>query len=679
MSLVNNSIVNDSVVNGETISGGTLLSISKEIIESKSGSGSLIKIQKNIIKDYPAHTLLAISKIISNPLVAPSFYEKFGYKPIIILGGVVVSDDAITESLTVTRSESDNSTAVFTLKLSTGVYNLYDYQGQSVIINIQKNGNIYRRFTGIVNIPIVNALLNRITLNCVADRRTLLSQYASVEPYIGVYSDTVFGTSDDVVTRINNRLTTVSASFDFDSYNQAILMDWLPKSTADFVFDSDEIYRRNALQIQFESSANLINTVNIKVEYGYQRLHHREASFIWGHDYGGSGICKFLEDRPSMPTRDSIVGAANGAGWPIKPGTMGFTEQFKSGSYNCGGFWVQWSTVESASVNIAATNADGSLAKDAAGNQLYRNVTKILADNTNVFCLGAGWVASTRFNQNIKEVYNCQLVAQNSVARYGTLQTTLNMATTDDNNYESWEDYKAYQYKPNNAVVINAGDVGSYAINGDQDRARFNNAFNVVLSQAKATILKSHRDTRITFQKPLDVFLELYHTVQLTGRWVKAKGKCVRINDVIQISGDQAGASYTEVTIAQYRSTGSNIDSPLVLPASPTNNFIPKQSTVALGCHIGIDPKSPGSELWNGYVGNKQVKERVVVQNPNGTGSRNVLNTKRTEYQESFTVDVPAISNDLREDKIFYQSASYSVNIPQDNTLYVAEEGPLGE
>src|SRR5690606_23068213 len=140
----------------------------------------------------------------------------------------------------------------------------------------------------------------------------------------------------------------------------------------------------------------------------YQRCHHREIIFSWSHPYkpsnaaGTAGICGFLQDRPTMPTRDMIRTAVAGAGWPVK-NEISFGRQFASGSYQCSGVWAFWSTVEAGQLNAPILDSNGNPVLDAAGNPLSRSVQTILQDNTDLYTMSAEWVGTTRFNQNIKE------------------------------------------------------------------------------------------------------------------------------------------------------------------------------------------------------------------------------------------------------------------------------------
>jgi hypothetical protein len=127
-------------------------------------------------------------------------------------------------------------------------------------------------------------------------------------------------------------------------------------------------------------------------------------------------------------------------------------------------------------------------------------------------------------------------------------------------------------------------------------------------------------------------------------------------------SGGTAGEAYTEISLIQYRGNQTVSETPLVVTSSPNDTTVYTVEGANLQTHLGIDPATPGSELWNGYVGN------IVKYDPRSPYS--VGGYVRTNYQVSFTVDTPAIPPVLRNDRVLTKSVSYNINIPNDTTAY---------
>ncbi len=157
--------------------------------------------------------------------------------------------------------------------------------------------------------------------------------------------------------------------------------------------------------------------------------------------------------------------------------------------------------------------------------------------------------------------------------------------------------------------------------------------------------------------------MELKHTVSLSGKWVRGKGKCSRVSHYLNISdngGGAAGEAYTDVTLLQYRGNTTVANTTLAPAAIPSDTYIPTQFGAILETHLGEDPTGPTAADWTGYVGNIQVDVNRGAY----------VDHTRTFYQESFTVDTPAIPSSLRDDRIVTTTATYNVNIPNDDVEY---------
>ena len=671
---INSTILNSDVVNNEYQSDpGLLLSIENRVDAFSTSSGLMLSIENQVSNSLDSRVLLSIENRVINASATNTFYDRNGWEPFITLGAESIDADRITGEILVVKQENDNHLAKFSIILPPAIYNLYDYQGKAVTISINKNGVVRTIFTGIVDIPDVNVIEEKLTLNCIADRRKLLNANAGLEPYIGVFSPSVLGTNDDVYDRINARLSTVTAALDFDSYNNPTVTDWLPKASPDFSYGSSDVFRRDP-QLQIESAGKIINQVNINFEYGYQRCHHRQLIYFWDHPYapldpqtGTGGICAFLEDRPSMPTKDLIRAAANGTGWPTTD--FYFGKQFVSGSFNCSGAWVQWSTMETGYLNAPILNADGTAATDASGNPLSRSVQTVIEDNTDVFTMNAQWISSKRFNQNIKEQYSTVIKAPTSQTLYGVLDTTESFGITDVNSYQEWENYTSYQERPTGVTIHETSALSdSYYFDGDQGRNDFNLAYLCALYKAKSTILASHRDTTIRMQREITPEMELKHTVELTGKWIHGKGKVRRIEHHMSVSDSSsgtAGEAWTHIEMSQYRGVGTISETPIAVAASFSDSMTVVGGPAALETHLGEDPNGPNSVNWTGYVGNIAV--RIPVASP---GLGQVFDNTRTNYSEAFIVNTPAIEDEFRNDRILSKAVNYNINIPNDDTSY---------
>jgi hypothetical protein len=629
---------------------GDLLQISQQVLLNTTTSGDLLQIEQKVNAVGSGDLLQLAQRVISGE---SHFYTVNGFEPIITIGGLSVDAADLIENIQTTFTENDNATAKFTLRLDRvpGTYDLYSYQGKTVSIDIRTSSGTTRIFTGWVDLPRVNVLMERIEFNCVADRKDLLNDNVNKNA-VGRFSSVISGTQDKV-NEIEERLLATAQSLDFDGDNNWSLTSWTPKASPDFTLSNSDIFRRQP-EIVIERRNQIINKVNLNFKYGYTRSYHSTASFVWNHPYNNQGICTFLKDYPDIPTKDMVRSAIDGAGWQYNDALIGWTELPATGSYNCSGTTVLWSTTPITNyVTQARRDANGNTVTDANGNALAETVSLGVVDLNDVYTMGASWNASYRFNQNITEDYTITVESTQSQNRYGTKSRDLAFTYIDEFDASSWEQYNKHDNSIPSGAITNGS---SYYLNRDSNSTKFDNAIQTAIQRAKTLILAGHRDTVITFQRDFWKDIKLKHTVALPGtRWIVGKGKVFSYTHNIDADGAD---HFTEVKLKTYRSTASETDTTITAPARPSETLQAPTFAIALQSHYGQAP----IEAWTGHIGNIWTTERIGAN----------TNFFRTTYQEEFRVDTPKISNTYRNTRILSQTASYSVNIPQDNVNVIS-------
>ena len=592
-----------------------------------------------------------------------SFYTRNGYYPRLYIDSQIISDSLITETLSITRSENDAAIMELTLRPPSGVQSLSKYQGKDIILTIQTSTGIHRVFTGIIDIDEYDLQQETVTLKCTDDRFNLIKANSALVNSVGFYSDAVFGTQTDNNRILESRLTTVQASGDFDSDGVWRLTSWTPKATADFTLSSSQVYRRSPA-IERTNRARLVNTVNLSLTYMYQRLHHRERNYSWDNDLTA---CEYLTEGYTVPTREMVYQAAIQAGWPLRSGIT-FTPFYESNSYRCldntSNTFGTYSLLGTTNVGLAynqrtTLSVDGIDTAvndyDSAGNPVTKSGSRLVA-GADGLCIGAAWIATTRFSQNMEESYTITVVAPQSVSEYGTQIQYEQFNHNDDFDPSEWEDYKFYTSEPDDAISLE--DSSDYYIDKNEDRSTFNTAFDVLINRAKTTILRSHRQNKAKFSRGIWPELQLHHTVELSTNKIEVKGKVSSLKHTIDF---MTGEAYTDVELSFYTSTGSQVESSFAIPTRPS--YTPKAGggSQRLGNHYGKDPEEDSnSDTWNGYIGNKFITERQ--------------NYFKTSYTEAFIVDTPSIDDESRLTKTLTTTQTYNVSIP-NNTLTVTFTG----
>lgn len=570
--------------------------------------------------------------------IAASVLERKTWIPIIMLNGSEVPTSMISDFIRIERTEGATSLLEFTIIPNPGIQNVESLSGKSITVDIRTNEGIFRVFTGIVDIPLIDLILKRITLKCIDRRLELInSQLGTIVKSIGSWSSVIFDTPRDVAEELDQRLSTTTKTVDFDTYGVYTLSEKRPKTNPDFILNDADILLRDPT-VEYTSRNSIINRVTINFSYRFSRLHHMQRSFTWESPIA-TNICLHLVQGYTLAARSMIASAVNSVGWPLR-GEIEYLPIHPSGWY-CGG--IAYSTIQYQRETIQLLDAFGAPIKDSSGNNVYQQQLTGGTNYAPVFCDGASWTATTRWAQTITEVYTLVLNASQSQALYGVVESGSNYSSEDDTDAQAWEDYKVYN-NPYNMTAI------TYYVDNATSRSSMISGALTALAIGKATILNTHRDTKVTIQRKIWPQIDLKHTVRinaLTSRAgaakITAKGKVYSIVHELNVLTTEA---ITTVTLALSRSVGSAGDSSLSIPVMPEDTVNPGSGLITLGNHYGEDPT--GHPEWNGRIGN-------ITK----FGSR-------TDFPEQFVVDVPSIPDSVRQEKIKTISAGYNVAIPND-------------
>lgn len=643
---------------------GSLISIKQSVSRGESGSGSLISIKQNV-SDSGSGSLIDLAQVVYNTATS-TFFTRNGWYPYLYINGSLVPASQISGPIKVVRNENDAAIMDFVLIPPRGSIDLTAYEGRSVFLNVQVGSSVYRVYTGKVNIPTLDINERKLAISCTDNRRELINQnYPFIVDSLGYYSSNIFGTAKDKSEELDNRLTTVPYTLNFNVYAIPTISSSFAAASPTFTFHEGDIYRDGGRdpKIVLTPRSKVVNTVDIVYEYRYQRLYFAYCNYQWSTNID----CDFLTKGYSQTKRSLIESAASAAGWPLDA-AITFATTFRNGFYNCGGVTVGFSWIETGYTNVPKTqttrDSTGALVTtpvlDGKGNPVYVAVPTSSIDHSKEFCDSAQWNAFYRWSQNISEKYTCTVEASASVARFGTVSS--NESGGIDSTYDSkvWEDLKQPTPTAGNTKVYGGSGL-AYYWNEAGNYTLYANDMYTLLNKAKTTILKSHRENYITFNKFIDPRIDLAHTVLLDissheNTDIYAKGKVYSITHTMDPT---EGSCNTEVTLALSVSSGTVSNSTLALPTRPSNNNTHEGFNIILGNHYGEDPTNHPE--WNGFIGNKFKKEAVIGGN----------NTFKTQYPESFVVDTPTIEDTYRSNVSLTGTASYDVNIVDDDLTVV--------
>jgi hypothetical protein len=600
--------------------GGLILSFEQDL--GTTASGLILSFEQRTIKPT------------ADPI--PSHLQRTGWDAVIILNGVEVHEDLIHGGIHIERTEGGASVCNFTLcyKPGAGIQNVETLAGKPVTIDFQTAAGTFRVYTGVVDIPEINLIEKKITINCTDRRLELINaQLGPIVPTIGYYSTIIFPEAKDVAEQLEQRLTTIPYSVDFDAFGVFNFTAKRAKSVADFVLTGDDVYDREP-SVSYTSRDRIVNKISIKFNYRFPRLHHMQRQFSWVSPIRDN-ICLMLLEGYTLAQRVMIQSAAYSAGWVII-GEINFTP-IQNGGWYCGG--VAWSTIQFTTETTGyKKDMSGEYILDANGNKIAEIRITGGTNLAPVFANAATWQASTRWAQTITETYTLTVKAPQSINLYGIVENDNAYSAEDNTDASAWENYTVYD-NPFSKIEQ------TYYVDAAAGRSAFNSAIITALNIAKTTILNSHRDTRVSVNRFLWPQIDLKHTVVIDAPILKARGKVVNIIHDINNSTTEA---VTTIVIALSRSIGSQSDTPFTVPPIPGDSVNPGTGEIVLGNHYGEDPEGPGGDTWTGRVGNK------------------IVSGVRTQFAEQFIVRTPDIPAAVRDEKIKASAANYDISIPND-------------
>jgi hypothetical protein len=612
-----------------------------------------------------------------------AFFTRWGYDIELIFPGQVINTsnlhaaNGLTGQMQLQVTESQSRLLTFTIIPPEGVQDLEQYVNKPVTLNVKTSSGVFTVFVGYVDLPKYDILSRKLTLECTDRRNNRIIQLpAGVVENIGTYSEDIFGQAKDKSEELEKRLETVPSSFDFDNAGNYGLTPWAVQ-TPHFTLGNSagEVYFRKPEVIK-SNRTKTVNTYDLTVTYTYQRLHQQACTFTWpGYDSFCSDY--WNQGKPSFPTKQAILSAAKGSNWKIitRP-SINYVNLWPAQGFTCGGNIV-WQPNRVENEYAARLRFDGYL-KDSLGNfvtvngvlqKVYTQVVDVngqpiidivkqtITDTSSDLCRGASWTSAIRFSQNITESYYIRMASDQSVLENGEVLGEYKVDLDDPFDTDSWENGDQITYTSSN-----------FYINKKPQYSKLNSALRTVLNKTRTDILRLHRDVTVKFSRPIWPQIDLKHTVEIdvsaqVPGWTQglhAIGKVGSFTHTFNFSDHSPPVTAVDLYLSRAMYTGTD-DPWLVGIPNEDPSYIGPTRTVRLGTHVGQNPDpevTPGADLWNGYIGNAEITENAY--------------TYRTQFTESFVVDFPEISDNIRGNLTYYsQNNTFNVAIPSD-TLEVS-------
>ena len=492
---------------------------------------------------------------------------------------------------TVTVDREENSAAIATAAVYIGT-------GADITTYIGQTFTLTGLFTGKVN----SAQFDENTGVATFRASDLFQEYAEnlTETQIlaaipgGKYSRHVFGDREDGWQQMQDVLSTVSKEAHLNIAGTLTVTDWSTANpgatTSTALWGTPK--RRPARR------RDIVNRVLVSFQVRFTRLHHREHTFGW--DYGHTSFCDYYVNAHSVPLRDMIQSAADGAGWHLQGG-IAFETFPDTGVYLCFGNNVAWAIDE------------------AVQNQL---------------CTSASWTCVKRWTQTVTETYTMTVENAGSQASYGIV--------TDEDGGTYTEDYDDAQFDLSIETLTpsepgwTTDPIGDY-VKDEITRTEANEAIETLLAVAATRIKQTHRRNFLEYEIAYDASLEI--------------GAAVGAGTIYQLThrlDPGSGRATTLVRVAYSAVTGGASDAltaPTPPDTSPTHAAPPVSTT--LPTRIGCGPGTVAfDEEWEGY-----------------TGNYSLCTVGEETYPNRFRVVTPDIETEARDEVTAEATETYNVPI----------------
>lgn len=477
----------------------------------------------------------------------------------------------LTGTLSIDREEGAARLVELSLVPEPGALDIDGWTGTPIqVYRQQVEGNAVvsetLRFTGIVRPPhfTPTSRVVRLTGTCDLQNRVEQMTIEQIDVLVpGDWSAAVFGELSSHWRYAQDRLATRQASLDCAVDGTLRVTSWTPASVPHFILGADAILD-GTLDVTPAEAGDLINRVELTVEFRFVRLRHREHIYQWTNPAGN--FCGWYVETFELPTRNMLLETLEQADWTAyaEPGMVVLPDDMEN-PCGLGGGWFNEFTADPHLLSFSA-------------------------------------LVARRTAQTFTERYSILLEATGSIAAFGERQGRESYSDDVEYDSRSWESLPP-EGRPLGAVQDNLGD---WVIDKDEGTRR-DAVLRTAIKRETTRIAESHRQTRVSFQTPLvDQLYDTHHTIRAEALGVAAQGKVVRVQEVWDI---EAGTEVATLELAVFRGGEAVATDPILLPARPDFDLgTPPEATTLLATQLGGRPESPPfNEDLDGFSGNYSV------------------------------------------------------------------------
>ena len=395
------------------------------------------------------------------------------YNISVFIDGVEIDTCQLKDTIEISLAVNQAKTAKLTINANCDNSNqidLYKYAGKIIEIYYLSKTRYTLLYRGMVAIQKIDIDNQHFNLTCTDEKLNRINDLTENQlNNIGYYSEYLFNEELTKEQIFSKRMESIAYDYYFDNNGNFTLTAWQPKNTPDLIIEQCPIFE-NSFSYSVLNLGEIVNKIKILFQFNYNRkiqrdlqMQYRPSVFDW---------TKWVQEHKFIPfpKANLIMEAANGAGWVV-----GRFEYRRIG--NLGGSGV------------------------------------VIADKDS-YAIGASWIASKRWIQNVQEENTVTLKNSGSIAFFGekSEEISFSMRLKDDEIDDNFNNYQCYSL-PRNAILASNGDwIIDLSQNKQQD---YNNAMLYALNVAKTKMLNSHFGNECSFDYVLLPEIELKHTIGL--------------------------------------------------------------------------------------------------------------------------------------------------------------------
>ena len=517
----------------------------------------------------------------------------------------------LTGIVQISIKEGKARTATFNLLITSSVTQLIGWVNKSVVIKSDIDSNIKTEFTGVIDTPAYDVETGITSFTCTDNMQESFETKtkAQIDAIITAYwSEAVFNDSEGW-EYAQERMSTIPSALDMDELNAIRVTPWAAKGTPDYTFtDADFIYQ-SLKNNEIANRRNIVNAVNISVDYRYKRL--KERQFTYDLDDGiadGAWVCAENLNPYPIPSKARIDDAIAGSGWEILSDIV-FQELPPSGLYS--------------PCEVAFIKNDA-------------------------FARGVAVTLGSRYTQNVTEKYTIRVESADSIDAMGEIAVTKTASTVTDFDTKEFDDSLIADGWGNFGTPLTDINNDSY-VNKDSATER-QSALDTIINEAKTRILASHRNTEVTLELPYSQNVDVIHTAHINSTKLQAKGK---VSMVVKTIDTFSGLAMCLVTTKLSKKFGVGVPGTENPPATPDG--LPTETDTQIVditpvYHLGGQDPTVYDPDWAGWI-----TDYSVVTEPG-----------HVAYPKEFVVNTPAITLNSVDNIEPTDSSLINVTIPDD-------------